>query len=191
MDQNDYNFIMSQPAKQKHFLGGGSQKQRILITIIGAAVLLVVGILVLSLIFGGKKDTAALLAPVAAAQADIIEITELGAKDGRNTTLLNQSASIHLVVVTQNTATTGKIGKNAKNIIAPYRNTEYEKELEQAKNSGSFDTTYQAILRNRMDLYRQTLVTAYSEAQTTKLKKEFESYYSQVGILLGEQTTPQ
>jgi hypothetical protein len=191
MDQNSYDFILQQSAKQKKPLGGGNSKQRIIIAVAGAAVLLILGFVFFSLVVGGGKNTTELLAPVSAAQSDIIEITEIGAKEARDTALINQTASTNLVIVTQNSATNSKIGEGAKKIIAPYQNTEYKKDLEDAKNSGSFDATYQAILRNRLDLYRQELVTAYNQAPTTKLKKELEAYYSQVGVLIGEQTTPQ
>jgi hypothetical protein len=190
MEQDDFGFILNQAPQKQTLLGGTSKKKRLIFMAIGAALLLVGIIIIASVIMGNGNNTATLLAPVSAAQTDIIEITELGAKDARDTVLINKTASTNLVLTTQNSAINGKLGKDAKKMIAPYQNSEYKKELEDAKNAGNFDSTYAAILSNRLDLYRQTLVTAYSQAPTTKLKKELESYYAQVGILIGEQTTP-
>jgi hypothetical protein len=190
MDQNNYNFIMNQGTKPAGFLNSGGKKQRIIIVAIGAVILLILGIIIMAVLSSGSKSTADLLAPVAASQADIIEITDMGAKAARDTALINKTASVSAVLITQNNTTASYLGKDAKKIIAPYQNNEFEAELEEAKTTGSFDKEYTAILSNRLDLYRQTLVTAYNQAPTAKLKKELESYYSQVGILIGEQTTP-
>jgi hypothetical protein len=190
MDQNNYDYIMNQGTKPAGILGGGGKKQRIILVVAGALVLIILGVIVMSILSAGNKSTSELLAPVAAAQTDIIEITDIGSKDARETALINKTASVSAVLITQNNGTNSYLGKDAKKIIAPYQNTEYKKELEDAKTSGSFDKEYTAILSNRLDLYRQTLVTAYNQAPTTKLKKELESYYAQIGVLIGEQTTP-
>jgi hypothetical protein len=190
MDQNNYNFIMNQNTKPAGFLGGGGKKQRIIIVVAGALILIILGIILMSILTAGNKSTSELLAPVAAAQTDIIEITDIGAKEVRDTALINKTASTNVVLISQNNGTNSYLGKDAKKLIAPYQNSEYKAELEDAKTSGSFDKEYTAILSNRLDLYRQTLVTAYNQAPTAKLKKELESYYSQIGVLIGEQTTP-
>lgn len=181
---------MNQNTKPKGVFASGDKKQRIVLVVVGAVVLLLIGIILFSVLNAGNKSTSELLAPVAAAQTDIIDITAIGAKEARDTALINKTASVNLVVTTQNNGINSYLGKDAKKLIAPYQNSEYKKELEDAKNSGSFDKEYTAILSNRLDLYRQELVTAYNKAPTTKLKKELESYYSQIGVLIGEQTTP-
>jgi hypothetical protein len=191
MDQNNYNFIMNQTNKPKGFFTGGDKKKRIILVAAGAVVLLLIGFIFLSIVSAGNKSTSELLAPVAAAQTDIIAITDIGAKDARDTALINKTASVSLVVTTQNNGINSYLGKDASKVIAPFQNSEYKKELEDAKNSGSFDKEYTAILSNRLDLYRQELVTAYNKAPTAKLKKELESYYSQIGVLIGEPTTPE
>lgn len=182
---------MNQTTKPKGVFMGGGKKQRIIFVAIGAVLLIILGVVVFSILNAGNKSTSELLAPVAAAQSDIIDITDIGAKDARDTALINKTASVSLVVTTQNNSVNSYLGKDAKKITAPYQNSEYKKELEDAKNSGSFDKEYTAILSNRLDMYRQELVTAYNKAPTTKLKKELESYYSQIGVLIGEPTTPQ
>lgn len=189
MDQNNYDFIMNQ-TPQKKTLFGGSKKQRIIVfAAIGGGVLVLL-VLLLSLVFGGKSDTATLLAPVAAAQTDLIDITAIGTETARETALKNKSASANAIISSQNSTISAQMGKNGKKLAAPYQNDGYKKELEEAKNAGSFDKVYSAILSNRLDLYRQSLVTAYSKVGSAKLKKELEAYYSQIGVLIGEPTTP-
>ncbi len=181
---------MNQNAKPTGVFGSGGKKQRIIIVAAGALILIILGIILMSVLTAGNKSTSELLAPVAAAQTDIIEIADIGAKEARDTALINKTASVNVVLITQNNGTNSYLGKDAKKIIAAYQNSEYKAELDDAKTSGSFDKEYTAILSNRLDLYRQTLVTAYNQAPSAKLKKELESYYSQIGVLIGEQTTP-
>ncbi len=189
MDQNNYDFIMNQTPQKKALLGGDKKRRILLMTAIGAAVIILL-VFIVSLVFGNKSDTATLLAPVAAAQTDLIDITAMGVETARETALKNKSASANAIISSQNSAINAQMGKNGEKLAAQYRNNGYKKELEDAKNAGSFDTVYAAILSNRLDLYRQSLVTAYSKVGSTKLKKELESYYSQIGVLIGEPTTP-
>lgn len=190
MEQNNYDFIMSQTPQKKNLFGGGKKQRIVLAAGIGIAILILI-IFIASLLFGNKSDAATVLAPVGAAQNDLIDITTLGTENARDTALVNKSASANLIISSQNNTINAQLGKNAKKLTAPYQNDGYKKELEEAKNAGSFDKEYAAILSNRLDLYRQSLVTAYSNATTAKLKKELESYYSQIGVLIGEPTTPQ
>ena len=189
MDQNNYDFIMNQTPQKKTLFSGGKRQRILLFAAIGAAVIILL-IFIVSLIFGNKADTATILAPVAAAQADLIDITAIGVETARETALKNKSASANVIITSQNNSVSTQLGKDGKKLTAPYQNDGYKKELEEAKNTGSFDKEYAAILSNRLDLYRQSLVTAYSKVGSTKLKKELESYYSQIGVLIGEPTTP-
>lgn len=189
MDQNNYDFIMNQTPQKKTLFSGGKKQRILLFAAIGAAVIILL-IFIVSLIFGNKADTATILAPVAAAQADLIDITAIGVETARETALKNKSASANVIITSQNNSVSTQLGKDGKKLTAPYQNDGYKKELEEAKNTGSFDKEYAAILSNRLDLYRQSLVTAYSKVGSTKLKKELESYYSQIGVLIGEPTTP-
>ena len=118
MDQNNYEFIMNQTSQKKP-LFGGSKKQRIIIIVAGAALALLLGILLVTVISASSKNTQEVLAPVGGAQADIIAITEIGAKEARDTATINKTASVSLTVSSQNAAIMGQLGKNAKKNLMP------------------------------------------------------------------------
>ena len=172
-------------------LAGNSMKQRLFIVGIGLAGLIILLIVGYALLFGSQKSTSDILAPVAASQADIIDITEIGAKEARDAATVNATSSTSLVVTSHYAKTSARLGEDAKKIIEPYKNTEYQKVLDDAVTSGTFDKTYQALLANRLDLYRQTIVSAYADSKSKEIKKELEAFNSQVGLLLGESNTPQ
>lgn len=190
MQPNDYDFILNQQPEKKPAGFGGNKKQTIIFAIAGLLVLLLVIIILVS-VFGNKNTKESNLAPVVAAQNDLIVLTAIGIEDSRDTKIQNQSASISAVITSQNSTLSAELGKNAKKLTAPYQNDSFKQELEDAKNAGSFDKKYAAILANRLDLYRQSLISAYSKTKTPKLKKQLEQYYSQVGVLMGEPTTPE
>ena len=189
MPSNEYDFILNQQPQKKAAGFAGNTKQTILFIIAGLVIFLLV-IIVLVSVFGNKNTKETSLAPVVAAQNDLLTLTAMGIEDSRDIKTQNQSASINAVITSQNTTLSAELGKNAKKLTVPYQNDSFQQELEDAKNAGSFDKKYAAILANRMDLYRQSLVSAYSKAGTPKLKKQLEQYYSQVSVLLGEPTTP-
>jgi len=192
MNPDEYKYIMNQGQKPKiSFINNNSTKQRILLVVIGGLLLIAVLFFAYLLIFGSQKDQKEILLPVAAAQADIIDITEVGTKELRDTALLNNTPSTYVVVSSQNAKTLSRIGENAAKLVEPLKNDEYQKVLDEAKASGTFDQAYKTLLSNRLDLYRQTIVLAYSESNSKEVKKELESFNSQVGLLLGEPTTPQ
>jgi uncharacterized membrane-anchored protein YhcB (DUF1043 family) len=188
MDPNNYNFITQQGTASST---GGSQKQRIIVAIIGLVILLLVGIIFYSLVFGSQKTNAQILLPVGAAQADILELTKEGSKDARTSKLLNTNSTTALVISTHSSQTLGLIGKDASKQIAPFQNKEFTKALDDARQAGNFDSTYESILSTRLDLYQQTLMTAFSEITDPSVKKTIEQQYSQVSTLRGKPTTPQ
>lgn len=185
MDQNAYDFINQ--------AGSGSdtgKKKRIIVAVIGLLALLTIGILFFVLMFGNKQDTKQLLLPIAASQQDIIEITNTGLKDARDNKLLNASSSANLVIASHSNITNGYLGKDGAKSVKAYQNAEYKKTLDEAASSGTFDKSYEAILSQRLDLYRQQLVTAYSKVEDAKVKKQLAVFSDEANTLAGEPTTP-
>jgi hypothetical protein len=192
MNPDEYNYIMRQDQRPKNnIFNSNSTKQRLIIVVIGALILIGALLIMYMLLFGSQKDSKEILLPVAASQEDIIDITEIGTKELRDASLLNATASTYVVIASQNAKTTSRIGEDASKLVEPLKNDEYQKVLDEAKASGTFDQAFKTLLSNRLDLYRQTIVTAYSESSSKEIKKELESFNSQVGLLLGEPTTPQ
>jgi uncharacterized protein involved in exopolysaccharide biosynthesis len=185
MDQNAYDFINE--------TGSGpdmGKKKRIIIVAIIAGVLLVIGLVVILALNSGKQDTKDILLPVAGTQADISAITTAGLKDLRDSKLLNESSTTKLVISTHSSITGGYLGKDGAKLAKSYQKTDYTKQLEEAASSGTFDQTYNTILSQRLDLYRQQLVTAYSQVQDVNIKKQIAKLNDEANTLAGEPTTP-
>lgn len=191
MDSNNYNFITQQGAPQAAGVNGSSQKKRIIVVVVGFVILLLVGFILYSVVFGSQKTNIQILLPVGAAQADILELTKEGAKNARSSKLQNTNSTTALVISTHSSQTLGLIGKDASKQIAPFQNKEFTKALEDAKAANNFDSTFESLLSTRLDLYQQTLMTAYSEINDPAIKKTIGQQYSQVSTLRGQPTTPQ
>jgi hypothetical protein len=185
MDQSAYDFINQ--------TGGGSdtgKKKRIIVAAVGLLFLISIGVLFFVLMFGNKQDTNQLLLPIAASQQDLIDITDAGLKDARDNKLLNASSSTNLVLASHSNITKGYLGKDGSKAIKAYQNAEYKKALDEAASSGTFDKSYEAILSQRLDLYRQQLVTAYSKVEDAKVKKQLAVFSDEANTLAGEPSTP-
>lgn len=180
MDQNGFNFLNDNTGADP------GKKKRILVAIGGLLALVLVIVVILMIALGGKVDSKQLLLPVAGTQADLIEITSAGNKDLRDSALLNQSTSTGLVIATHNNVTNGFIGKDASKAAQAYQKTDYNKEFEEAASNGTFDSTFNTILSQRLDLYKQQLVTAYSQLEDANIKQQIAKFHDEAKLLSGE-----
>lgn len=180
MDQSGFNFLNDNsgldPGKKKRIIvaGGG-----LLVLVITIAVILMIAL-------GGKVDSKQLLLPVAGTQADLIAITSAGNKEARDSALLNQSTTTALVISTHSNVTNGFIGKDASKAAQAYQKTDYNKDFEEAASNGTFDSTYNTVLSQRLDLYKQQLVTAYSQLEDPKIKQQIAKFHDEAKLLSGE-----
>lgn len=188
-DQFDF-IVNNNSTNSRPSINSGSQNQKIIVVAVGAFVLLLIAFIFYLLVFTGGKTTAQIMLPVAGAQADIAAISATGLKQARGAELRNDSATTNLVITTHRNTTNKYIGEKADKQVEAYQNTSYVKELEEAEQSGSFDSEYEKTLSQQIDLYKQLLVTAYNEAETVALKKELEVLHSEAKILAGDPVSP-
>lgn len=187
---NNYDFILND-AKPKG--AGFSQKQRIIQVVIAAAVLLIIFVGLYMLLVGNKKSNSEKLLPVYGSLLDIKAINEQGAKDTKNTDLLNQSATNVIIISSQLNELNKYVDKklaNNKKAMAIYRNEDFTKSLADAKQNGTYDKTYSALLANRVDLHKQKIVTAYDAIDNKNIQKMLEEFNSQISTANGAQTMP-
>ena len=184
MDQNAYDFINNSTTYDT------GKKKRIIVFIAGILLLLVIVLIFFAVINSGKKNTNQILLPVAGVQADLIALTSLGSKDSRESTLLNQSTTVSLVVSGHNVTLNGYLGKDAPKLIATYQNTDYTKKLQESTQNGTFDQAYKTILSQRLDLYMQNLVTAYGELPDGKIKQQIAQMHAEAELMAGKPNSP-
>lgn len=192
--QTPYDFIMNPGQKRPKFdLGGGSQRTRIIQVVVGAIILVLIGVVLFSVISSGNKSSTESFVSLAASQQDIIEITKLGSTAVRDQQLLGKSASVSLLLTSQNNGTVAVIkkqgNKNPAKQIASLQVKTYTKTLSEAQSNGNYDSVYLALLTNRIDEYRTRLQAAYVNAPNEATKKQFSEYYQQLEVLYPPSTT--
>lgn len=186
--QNPYDFIMSPTQKKRSFgLNGGSQKTRILQVAVIAIIVLLVGGIFLTIINGKKNGGADSYLSLAASQQDILDITKLGSVNVRDAQLLTKTASVSLVVTSQNNQTIALLkkagNKSPAKQIAALQVKSYVKTLSDAQQNGDYDTVFATLLANRIDEYRTKLQSAYANASSSSTKKQFSEDFQQLEII--------
>lgn len=179
---------MNDAPKRRIFLGGGnSQKDRIIQVGIIFLAILIIGFITLTIVSNIGKDSTVNLYKVAAAQQDISELTSLSSTKLHDTQLANTSATVGIVVASQNVqtlATLSSLGdkKPAKN-ITNYRDTSYTKLLDEAQKNGTYDQTYATLLTDRLNQYKSALQTAYTSTKQQAAKQQLSNAYAQLTLL--------
>lgn len=187
--QNPYDFITNAPQKKRRLgIGGGNtQKDRIIqVAIVGGIIVIIALVLMMVLSSAGKGKVDDVY-KLAAAQQDILDITTTGKTNVRSAQLATQTATVNAVMASQNNQTyayIAKLGikKPAKN-IALYQVTSYKKSLDDAKNSGNYDSAYSALLANRIDDYRGKLQAAYVSSKNSTFRKQLANYDQEMILL--------
>lgn len=185
---NPYDFLNgSNNQKRSPFGAGTSQKTRIIQVVIAVIVLLVISVITINLLTAGSKATTEKLVKLAAAQQDLVAVSELGSANAREPDNVSRSATTASIVRSQNIELTAYLAKNGvKNLekqLAKYRDKTYEKTLDEAKKNGNYDEVYRAVFSNRLDLYRSNLQAAYASVEGPTIKKQLESNYTQLTLI--------
>lgn len=186
---NPYDFILNnQPIPPKSGLAGDFKK-RLIVVAGGGIVLIVLLIVVFSVILGGGKQGANELYQVAAAQQDIIELTNSGLTIIRDAQLLSTTTTVNVVIISQNNDTKSLIkelgfGGKSATLINAKRNKQFKTALDEAKTSGTYEASFKAILSNRLDLYRSYLQSAYAVNTVQSAKKSISAWSTQADNLV-------
>lgn len=187
--KNPYDFIMNEPPKIKASkFGGASMSRRLLVVAGGGVILIVLMVLVFGVILKGGDKGADALYQVAASQQDIVDLTTLGNSNIRDQQLLNLSTTANLVVSSHYSdiktyISKSSFSKNSAAKITALRDEQYKKVLDEAKISGTYDESFQAILSNRLDLYRTQLQSAFAATSSQTLKNKLNAEYMQINDL--------
>ena len=188
---NPYDFIMSEPNKTSHLpikINNNSFKGRLLVVGGGIAILIIVMIVLFGVILKPSTKGAESMYQLAAAQQDIIGLTDLGKVNAKDQNLLNSTAIINTVVnshyyATNSTISKSSFSKNSSAKITELRNSQYKAALDTAKTNGTYDDTYRTLLSNRLDIYRSYLQTAYSAVSNQAVKTQLSDEYNQASTL--------
>jgi hypothetical protein len=186
---NQYDFIMnSQQQPKKPLLGGSGMRQRLLVVIGGALVLMLILSLFTMLISSGGGDTNKRLRQLALEQEEIIRIATIGAQEARDINTRSFAITTKLSVSSHQQDVLAYL--ESKNIkfkneqLSAGRNTETDKELEQAKDRNKFDETFNEILKSEVATYANNLEVAYSGTKNKAIRDFLGTSYTSAALLI-------
>jgi hypothetical protein len=185
-----YQFIMESPKKQKTpgTISGNPFLMKILLLIGGAIVLLfAIGILV-NILFGSRVNVAD-LTTITQTQQEIIRIAEEG-RAATSQTIKNAAMGTQLALTTQQQETLAFLNKNGKEVKGKELNLKKssttDKQLEQAKTAGVFDSTYSRIMREKVEAYASQLRSAHGKALGRTEKTLLTQHFNETQLLLDQ-----
>jgi hypothetical protein len=187
-DPSRYEFIMSPGQQQRPSLIGGGWNPRKL-AIIGGGI---VGVIILfaiigSLLSGGKGDTLTLKS-IAAQQAEIVRVSDLGLKNVSSQDTNNFATNTNLCLSSSQQQLLSYLGQNGVKInekqLALKANPKTDAALQAASESGTFDATFTTTLQTELTAYQASLQAAYKTATGKTEKQVLSDAFAQAGLLL-------
>lgn len=145
--------------------GGPGMLRKIIIVAAGGVMLLIVGIIVSNVLSSSGKGAINDLKGLAAEQAEIIRVSDLGVKSAKSADTKNIAATTSLVVRTMQQRTLKLIsikgGKITTKEQASRANSETDEALKSAEQSNRYDEVFNQFLVNELTKYQSEIKTAY------------------------------
>lgn len=189
---NPYGFIMNpqQPQKKAPFGSSGSNLQKILFITGGAAILLIIGIVVFNVLFSSPGNSEQLL-KVAQQQQEIVRMStyanRLAGQDIKNiaattnATFSSEQAQYSALLAQSN------IKVDQKKLTAGLKSANTTL-LESAVSTNTLDTTYKDILIAELTAYQTDLNAAYKVVTKQESKDLLQKMYTSTGLILADIT---
>lgn len=198
---NPYEFIMQpgniEPPKG---LGGNGMVKRMVIAVIGIALLLaLIGFFIAA--FGPKDTITPALVSIVQEQQEIIRVASKGQESTSERTRAFAASTLYSVSTNQTELkeylAAKKAAPNSK-ILGAKRSADTDKILASAKESNTFDSALQQSLNAQLTDYQTNLSSTYKKLSSKKSKAVIERSYTAVKLLLQQgsatsttTTTPQ
>jgi len=197
--QHDYSFILepaTPPPKPKFSMGGSSTLTRSLQALGVVVVLLVAFVIVKDVLgsSGGGVDTAAMLT-VAADQQELVHlVTNVYQKPHLSSTTINSSVTIQLTATDSQRKLLAYLKQNGTKTnvkeLATKANPTLDTALTAAQTNGTFDQTYQTIMKSQLNTYELDLKTAYAGDKGVNGRALLSGYYDAAKLLLDQLSSP-
>jgi len=189
-NQNPYDFLNSSSPKKS--LGATTQKGRIIQVAIGAAIILIIFIVVFKVVSSGGSTEKNALLKVSAAQADIIALTTDAESNLRDTSIQTKTIMVEQAVTSEKNGvktmlSTYGAGKNIDKNAKQYQDSSYVDKLKKAKDNSIYETTFQTVLADKVGTYKASLINAYSAIPVSNSKPDtntqLHDYLKQMDLL--------
>lgn len=185
---NDYDFILNpeKPAKKGMLAGGDPFVSKILFILGGAAILMIVGALLVNMLFGGKTNLETIVS-IAQSEQEVVRLAAMG-EDATTQTVLNAAINTQLIVKTHQQEWLTFLSRHGRKVeskeLALKRNATTDKKLTTATQTSTFDTTYTTVMRSQLDAYAAALKSAYQGASDKQERLLLGQQYDEVQLLL-------
>lgn len=188
-----YDFILQGNQKPKKSLvpNPASPKKRALLVGVGAAILLVLGIILFAVLSSGSKAGTQTILGLAQTQTEIIRISNAGANQARDIPNQNYAATVSAALATSRQETTNylaskKVKIKAKDLVAG-QNPKTDAALKSAEQAGRYDEQLIATLESSLVAYRNQVSTEYKATSSKTEKKLLQTLYDQVVAIMKNQ----
>lgn len=191
--RNPYDFITQEPLPPKKQLipGNGSKKQRLLIILGGATLLIMLVYLVLGLLGSADKGRRADYISLAQQQTEIIRICDIGINKSQSTQSKNLALNIKYSQVSEQPEIL-KLAKKSGAKLDPKtlslgQNKNADDVLTTATQNNEFDTVFVKTITDMLKKYQQTLKKVHDNSSNSTTKALLEKDYNNASNLLGNQ----
>lgn len=182
-----YEFLNDQPQKRSVLPGGSSKNGRIILVAVGAAILLVIGIIVANILGSAGENTKNDLVTAVQQQAELIRISEIGTKDAVGAEAKNLAITTNLSLLSAQedlqALATRAGAKLEKRTIDAGKNEQTDKDLEQARQINRFDEAFTEVMQEQLSAYQQTLKRIHAAAQNETSKTTLAELYNSASVL--------
>lgn len=184
----DYSFITNPAAPpKKTLLSGNSLPQRLLIAVAGFGVLLVIIIIFISVVFGGNTSNTTRLVNLAAQQAELIRVAELGAKDASSAETKNFASTVDLSLTSAQNDLTALISRQGHKLkpteLTAAKNSQTDTALTTASQTNRFDATFNQTMKTSLQSYLEAVKSAYDASASKSEKAALQTLYTNTKLL--------
>ncbi len=195
--QNQYDFILSNNSKPKRTLNFGNSPGQRIALVVGAIILLILAVTFINSLLG--KDARAhtdRLTEVAKAQSEIVRVSALAAKDGKDPKARNYALNTKLSVESSQREVKGLLNKRGlkdKSLnkkLAAAKNTKNDEILKEGGLNNRYDETFVALTNKQLADYQKLLKAAYASSNAAE-KRTLTASFENAGRLAVKQASTQ
>lgn len=189
----DYDFIMNpggsaKPVKNPLVPSGNSMKMRIIVVAVGAVLLLIAAIVVISLLGSAGKAAKADLITAAQQQTELIRVSKFGADRARGASAKNLAMTTSLTMQSGQAKLVAAMKKQGVKVspeeLAAGKNTRTDAALTAAEQSNRFDEAFTEQIQKQLVAYQSALKAAHDKASNQQLKQVLAEQFDNADLLV-------
>lgn len=192
-DYVDYSFLNESGQPPKANASGGSNKtRRILVVVIGAAVLVTGFMSVFSFVLNSGPDLKLQRLKIAQQHVELIRVAELGIGKARGPQAKNLASTTKLTFKSSRTDIVGIAEKDQKvseKMLSEGKSTKTDERLTEAEQTNRFDEVFLQVVNELLTTYRKDLEATFNATSSKKDKEILVDVFNQVSALLQESGT--